>query len=133
ISPMEPVPQNETPKNTTPAREWLLLEKVVLEAFTEQRRARRWSVFFKLLTFAYLIVLLFLLGPLRGTSVSTDVSGGDHVAVVHIEGVIANDEEASADNIIKALRKALGNKHTRAVILDINSPGGSPVQSGYIY
>lgn len=130
---MEPVPQNETPKNTTPAREWLLLEKVVLEAFTEQRRARRWSVFFKLLTFAYLIVLLFLLGPLRGTSVSTDVSGGDHVAVVHIEGVIANDEEASADNIIKALRKALGNKHTRAVILDINSPGGSPVQSGYIY
>ncbi len=129
---MDITPQGDQPNKAPNPREWMLLEKVVLEAFTEQRRARRWSVFFKLLTFGYLIVLLLLLGPLRGTDVSTEV-GSDHVAVVHIDGVIAGDEEASADNIIKALRKALANKSTRAVILDINSPGGSPVQSGYVY
>ena len=55
---MDITPQGDQPNKAPNPREWMLLEKVVLEAFTEQRRARRWSVFFKLLTFGYLIVLL---------------------------------------------------------------------------
>lgn len=130
---MEQMPSQDPQKPGSNPREWQLLEKVVLEAFTEQRRARRWSIFFKLLTFAYLILLLLLLGPLRGTDGPAEISTADHVAVIYVNGVIADDEEASADNLIKALRKALKHKHTRAVVFDINSPGGSPVQSGYIY
>ena len=130
---MEQTPLNESQTSTSSAREWVLLEKVVLETFTEQRRARRWSIFFKSLTFIYLLVLFALFGPFGGSETEGDITGSDHTAVIHIDGVIADDEEASADNVIKALRKALHNKHTRAVILDINSPGGSPVQSGYVY
>lgn len=123
----------DTPSNRPQGREWQLLEKVVLEAFNEQRRARRWSVFFRLLTFAYLIGLFFLFGSFGQDGVKGDVPGGDHTAVIHVKGVIADDEDASAANLIAALRKAYDNKHTRGIILDINSPGGSPVQAGYVY
>ncbi len=127
-----PAPDPRTPQHAH-GREWQLLEKVVLEAFTEQRRARRWSIFFKLLTFGYLAVLVILLDPLGRGGVATEVSTSDHTAVIRITGVIADEEEANADDIIAALRKALEHKHTRAVLLDINSPGGSPVQAGYVY
>lgn len=117
-------------------REWQLLEKVVLEAFQEQKRARRWSIFFKLLTFAYLIALVFLLRPMGGNlglPGEAGTPGVDHVAVVRVEGLIADGEEANAAAINTGLRNALANKNTRAVILAINSPGGSPVQSGQVH
>ena len=95
----------------------------------EQRRARRWGVFFKLLGFAYVSIFLFsLLAPrlanLSGTT--------QHTALVELAGVIADGEEASADNIVSGLRAAFKNKNSAAVILRINSPGGSPVQASYI-
>jgi len=95
----------------------------------EQRRARRWGVFFKLLGFAYVSIFLFsLLAPrlanLSGTT--------QHTALVELAGVIADGEEASADNIVSGLRAAFKNKNSAAVILRINSPGGSPVQANYI-
>lgn len=59
--------------------------------------------------------------------------GDKHTALVELKGVIAPDADASADNIVSALRAAFEDKKTAGVILRINSPGGSPVQSGYIY
>ncbi len=95
----------------------------------EQRRARRWGVFFKLLGFAYVSVFLFsLLAPqLANFSNKTQ-----HTALVELAGVIADGEEASADNVVSGLRAAFDNKNSAAVILRINSPGGSPVQANYI-
>jgi protease-4 len=95
----------------------------------EQRRARRWGIFFKLLGFAYVSVFLFsLLAPqLANFSNKTQ-----HTALVELAGVIADGEEASADNIVSGLRAAFENKNSAAVILRINSPGGSPVQASYI-
>jgi protease IV len=111
-------------------RAWQTLEKVVNASMDEQRRSRRWGIFFKLLTFIYLFVALVLLVP------KVDVlpmSGGKYTAVVRIDGVIADGEVASASNIIGGLRRAFEDKHAVAVILAINSPGGSPVQAGYVY
>ncbi|MEJ1462743.1 MAG: S49 family peptidase, partial [Candidatus Sedimenticola sp. (ex Thyasira tokunagai)] len=108
-----------------------LLEKLASSSITEQQRARRWGIFFKLLTFAYLATLLLLWMPdkLPETSLAGDEG---HTALVEIKGVIADDSEASADNIISGLRSAFEDEETKGVVLRINSPGGSAVQSGYI-
>ncbi|MHB0763236.1 signal peptide peptidase SppA [Stutzerimonas sp. NM35] len=111
---------------------WKLLEKTLLAGVQEQRRARRWGIFFKSLTFLYLFVALALFSPLL--QLGGDKKGGDsHTAVINVRGMIADQEQASADNIVGALRAAFEDAGTRAVVLRINSPGGSPVQSGYIY
>ncbi|RZL01245.1 MAG: signal peptide peptidase SppA, partial [Pedobacter sp.] len=94
------------------------------------RRARRWGIFFKLLTVAFLFVAIVL--PML------DFEGGasrrsSHTALIDVQGVIADKESASAENITTALRDAFGDEKTKGVILRINSPGGSPVQSGYVY
>lgn len=106
------------------------LEKVLLASVTEQRRARRWNIFFKSLLFLYLFSLLVLYLPQRW--MSETVKGGRHTALIDIEGVIAPGARASADNIVGALRAAFEDTNTAGIILRINSPGGSPVQSGYI-
>lgn len=112
-------------------RDWKLIEKLVMSLQSEQRRSRRWGIFFKFLTFGYLFALLFMFKfPLSDT---IDSATGKHTALVEINGPIAADELASADNIVGALRTAFEEKNAVAVVLRINSPGGSPVQSGYVY
>lgn len=136
---------NEPEKPKTPAsdaldkvrqkqegKEWRLLERLVDGSYVEQRRARRWGILFKSLTFLYLFALLgmaFFGGSLSDSS--PDMT--EHTAVINIQGPISASEEASADNIVWALRKAFESEESKAVIMRINSPGGSPVQSGYIY
>ena len=106
-----------------------VLEKLSLSALQEQRRSRHWSIFFKLLGFIYLFLVLFLIMGWIGKG---DVQlAGKHTALVDLHGVIAADE-ASADRIISGLQDAFKDKDTQGIILRINSPGGSPVQSGYI-
>lgn len=111
-----------------------LVEKLAFEAIREQRRTRRWGIFFKLLILGYLIALLALahinVSDLAETTASTSKN---HTAIIDIAGVIADDADASADNVVTGLRDAFKDEHTKGVILRINSPGGSPVQSGYIY
>lgn len=118
-----------SPENS---KEWRLIEKMVSTLGAEQRRSRRWGIFFKLLTFSYLLVLLLIASGQwkQGGSAS---GLGDHTAVVDVHGVIADKEDASASNIISSLQRAFKNENSRAVMLRINSPGGSPVQSGYVY
>lgn len=116
------------------AKSWKLLEKTLLAGVQEQRRSRRWGIFFKMLTFLYLFVALALFSPLlkMGKAGSGD-SSASHTALIEVRGVIADKEAASADNIVTSLRAAFEDENTKGVILRINSPGGSPVQSGYIY
>jgi len=120
-------------ENEGPLDNWErgLLEQVVTANLAESRRARRWGVFFKLATLAYVAVLLFLLFP--PDFMATVKSTEEHTALVDVKGVIAPSTKAAADEIVKGLRNAFEDKKTKAVILRINSPGGSPVQSGYVY
>ncbi|WP_152224543.1 signal peptide peptidase SppA [Pseudomonas sp. SCB32] len=113
-------------------KSWKLLEKAVLAGVQEQRRSRRWGIFFKLLTFLYLFVALVLFSPFGGLSKSASRSAS-HTAMIEVKGMIADDEPASADNVVGALRAAFEDAGTKGIVLRINSPGGSPVQSGYIY
>ena len=117
---------------TSPATwERNVLEKLALEALAEQRIARRWRVALSLAWLVLLFLLLFAaLGWVGG---KRDVSSLDkHTALVELKGVIASDSKASADKIINSLQNAFKDKNTQGVVLRINSPGGSPVQSGYI-
>lgn len=110
------------------------LKEIALEGLKEQRRARRWGIFFKLFFVGYLLLALgMMLGA--GTSLSaksSTVSTDKITAVVEIKGAIMDDSEASAELLIPSLRKAFEHPKTKGVILKINSPGGSPVQAGYI-
>jgi len=106
-----------------------VIEKLALEALKEQRRARRWGIFFKLLGFAYLTFLaVAFLDWSRPERLSEN-----HTALVEVTGVIDAKGNASADNVNAALQGAFKDKKTQGVVLRINSPGGSPVQAGIIY
>lgn len=106
-----------------------VIEKLATAALSEQKTARRWGIFFKGLTFSYLLVLLL---------VAFGVFGGDkrsiaaHTALIEINGVIQAGGEVRADAVISSLKDAYDNKGTKGIILKINSPGGSPVQAGII-
>ncbi|WP_250657953.1 S49 family peptidase [Alkalimarinus coralli] len=113
------------------SKEWKIIEKTMLQLSAEQRRSRRWGVFFKLLTFTYLFALLYLFN-VSGDGASV-TKGGAHTALIDVNGVIAANEDAAADVVVQGLRGAFEDKNTKGIILRINSPGGSPVQSGYIY
>jgi len=124
----------ETPSNASkndPNWERKVIEKLAMETLTEQRRKRRWGIFFKLLGFAYFtLVLLMLIG--WGNTGNKFSDGKKHTALVELSGVIKSEGEASSDKINQALQAAFDDKGTQGVILRINSPGGSPVQSGII-
>ena len=113
-------------------REWQILEKAVMASVDEQRKARRWSIVFKVLTFAYILAIIIMVSsPSKHGSKATESS--DHIAVVELNGEIADGKDANADDIISGLTDAFEAKNSKAVVLRINSPGGSPVQSGYVY
>ena len=105
------------------------LEKVALAAVDEQRRARRWGIFFKLLGFAYLTVLLAAV--IDWSAFNPEVTAR-HTALVELTGVIQAKGDANADDVVSALQSAFDDKTAAGVILRINSPGGSPVQAGII-
>ena len=104
------------------------IEKLALSGLKEQQTARRWSIFFKFLTFAYLfLVLVMALGWLGGKAAI-----GPHTALIEIAGVIEAGGEVNADSVISSLNEAYENENTKGIILRFNTPGGSPVQSGII-
>ena len=106
-----------------------VIEKLATSALNEQKSARRWGTFFKVLVFLYLFTLLFMALGLVGASKKTSES---HTALIDIVGVIEAGGEVNADAVMTSLHEAYDNKGTKGIILRINSPGGSPVQSGII-
>lgn len=105
------------------------LEKLVLATVAEQRAARRWKIFFRLLWIGLLATLVWLIQ--RDLSLSSSVSK-PHTALIEVRGAIAADAEASAQSIVASLRSAFEDPGAQGVVLLINSPGGSPVQAGII-
>ena len=113
-----------------PEMEQRLVNQLAREFLKEQRTHRRWSIFFKILLSLYLFsfLLIFLVDRWE----MGGLGGDQHTALVDIRGVIAAESEANADYVASGLRAAFENENTAAVIVRINSPGGSPVQAGYI-
>lgn len=119
----------ETPQND-PQWERQLLEKIAFSTLQEQKAKRRWGIFFKLAVLGYLVAVLVLVVDWGG---SEKLADGRHTAVIYLHGVIEPTGEASAEKITGALQAAYEDKGTAGVVLRINSPGGSPVQSGIIH
>lgn len=120
------------PNNEQAGWEKAVLEKLAFAAINEQKATRRWGIFFKSLMFAYLAVVL---GVATYPQFEDQIGSGgkQHAAIVDVLGVIAEGEGTSADMVIEGLREAIKDKNTKGIILNINSPGGSPVQSAYIF
>jgi protease IV len=107
------------------------VKEIIKETFAEQKKTRRWGIFFKSLTFTYLFVALILI--VKSVPDSDGKNEQAHTAMVSVNGIIAADQEANANSIVSGLRAAFKNEYSKAVMLVINSPGGSPVQAGYVY
>jgi protease-4 len=113
----------------SPGWERGVLEKLAFAALEEQRASRRWKLIGRVTWLLVLVMLVWigfgLGGPAKGTN-------GPHTAVIEIKGEIASGAEASADLVVAAVRSAFEDKGAQAIVLLINSPGGSPVQAGII-
>ena len=125
------------PESVRPGKDdekaWKLIENLAEGALKEQRRSRRWGIFFKLLTFFWLFATIGVFySSFQADGAGLERTGG-HTALVEVGGVIADGSDANADSIAGGLRAAFKDPNTKAVILRINSPGGSPVQAGYVY
>lgn len=118
------------PESNTEIDYQKIVQKLAFAAINEQRRARRWRIFFTSLFFLYVTVVGFML---IDSGASKSSAEGKHTALVKLSGVIASGEKAGAENVIMGLKSAFEDEDTAGVILEINSPGGSPVQSAYIY
>ncbi|GAB4040121.1 MAG: S49 family peptidase [Rubrivivax sp.] len=105
------------------------LERAVRELIQERRSERNWRIFFRLGWFALIVIVVWVLlqRTLPAAAVSTP-----HTALVEVRGEIAPDSEASAERLLASLKNAFEDKGAQAVVLRINSPGGSPVQSGIV-
>lgn len=117
---------DNTPENATWERN--VLEKALLASVTEQRRARRWGIFFKLIFLSIVLLIVF-------SACSDQVTHkplAAHTAVINVDGVI--DTELNNAQLIKeGLRAAFEEKQAQGIILKLNSPGGSPVQSSEVF
>ena len=125
---------DENKNQSTSKEQWQadVISKLAFAAVDEQRRSRKWSIFFKSL-FALYFLVLFITAYTSSDGSSNLGKAGEHTALIEVKGVIADGADASADNIIQGLREAFKEPKAKAVILRINSPGGSPVQAGYVY
>jgi protease-4 len=113
-----------------PGWERATIEKLLMATVVEQRRARRWRIFFR---FAGLAVALLFLGVALGIVRPPETATvGRHTAVVEIDGVLESGGESDAESVNASLRAAFKDAATVGVVLRINSPGGSPVQAGLI-
>jgi len=123
--------QSDRDSHETTSWQQDVLEKLLLATLTEQRRTRRWGIFFKLALLAYLAVALWLFAKPFEFGQHDDRKG--HTSVVDVSGQIVEGSESNADTIIEGLRAAAKDKGTKGIVLRMNSPGGSPVQSAYVY
>jgi protease-4 len=136
---MSDTASHDTPPSSTPApvqaagQHWErdTLEKLLLATVREQRSARRWGIFFKL---GFLVLAFVALWSLYDFTIpgSEGELLGKHTALIDIVGNIEEEGSGSADVVIPSLNKAFADVESVAVVLRINSPGGSPVQAGII-
>ena len=105
------------------------VEQLARDYLRDRRSERRWRVFFRIL---WLLVLFLLLWSFVSARRAAMAPSGPHTALIEVRGEIAYDMEASAENLVSALKTAFEESSAQAIVLRINSPGGSPVQAGII-
>ena len=113
---------------------WGLMEKAILASVEEQRRARRWRLFILLFVLVgYPVFLMTVANSAGDMKMKGPKSNLPHTAYVRVYGPIMDEAETNANAIVGGLRDAFENENAKAIVLGINSPGGSPVQAGYVF
>lgn len=112
-----------------PGWERATLEKLAFASLNEQKAARRWKIFMRL---SWLAFFVFIVWAVMHSGAPSTAPSKAHTAVVEIKGEIAAGADASAELVVTAMRSAFEDEGAKAVVLLINSPGGSPVQAGII-
>lgn len=120
-------------KTPTDSQNWEreTLQKLVLATVREQRASRRWGIFFRLMTLAMVFFVVWAYFDFDFPSIAEEKLG-PHTALIEIDGDIDVEGTGAADNVIPSLNKAFADEGSAAIVLRINSPGGSPVQAGII-
>ncbi|MDH3388509.1 MAG: S49 family peptidase [Gammaproteobacteria bacterium] len=128
--------ESNQPRKAGGGKNQQVIDRLVFAALKEQTRARRWRVFYMLFFIGYLSVVTFVLLTAEDSDTPGAIKKADgekHTALVKLSGVIASGESGGADNIMAGLKAAFKHADTAGIVLEINSPGGSPVQSAYIF
>ena len=113
--------------SSVPGWERATLEKLVFATLNEQKSTRRWKTFVRLSWLLFFVILLWMAFQRATPAIDASVP---HTAVIEIKGEIAQGADASAEFVNAALRTAFEDEGAKAIVLLINSPGGSPVQAG---
>ena len=125
-------PRQDNSNATKPEFEQALVNRLAREFLTEQRRARRWNIAFRLFFATAIAVFLWVL-LIDNTDIAPgSLSDGKHTALIDVQGIIVSGEQAGADYVTASLRAAFEDSNTAGIIIRINSPGGSPVQAGHV-
>ena len=124
-----PAPTQPPATATNTVWERAVMESVALGYLKEQRRARQWRNALRLAWLVFLVVLSWVVLHRGASSTSTSTA---HTAVIEIKGEIDADGLAGSSAVVTSLRSAFEDEGSQAVVLLINSPGGSPVQAGII-
>ena len=122
-------PLDDLPPPAPAAGVNLTLERVARELMRDRRSERRWRVFFRMAWFALVLAVAYALLVQRGPAVAPT---GPHTALIEVRGEIGAESEANAEDLVAALRTAFEDRYAQALVLRINSPGGSPVQAGIV-
>ncbi|KTC65509.1 signal peptide peptidase (plasmid) [Legionella adelaidensis] len=119
--------------NNSPAENesQLLLNKIILEYMRDQKRRRFWRWVIRVIIFLFILWILYSILAKQTDTKETKTT--PHVGVIDLKGTIFDDQSANADNLMKSMEKAYKNNNMKAMILRIDSPGGSPVQADYMY
>jgi protease-4 len=107
------------------------LERIAEDFLVERRRARRWSIFFRVFGLALATFAILTLVALVG--LSDKVCLDQCTAVIHVDGEIEKSGRTNAEQVISGLKHAYEYPQVKGIVVVINSPGGSPVQAGQIY
>jgi protease-4 len=124
-----PTPAASTAQPLPPTRLESTLELAARELLRERRSERRWRIFFRLV---WLALALAIAWALLSQRMRMSAPNGPHTALVELRGEIDSESEASAESLVSALTNAFEDSGAQAVVLRINSPGGSPVQAGIV-
>jgi protease-4 len=125
-----PAPVGATPVATHSSQWDGVAEQFARDMLRDRRADRRWRNFFRLSWLLLVMAVAYALFAARNHAATPT---GPHTALIEVRGEIAAGAEASAENLLPGIKTAFEDDGAKAIVLRINSPGGSPVQAGILY
>ena len=124
-----PAPTEVASAATHPSQWDGVAEQFARDMLRDRRADRRWRNFFRV---SWLLLVMAIAYAIFAARNHANAPTGPHTALIEIRGEIAAGAEASAENLMPGIKTAFEDASAKAIVLRINSPGGSPVQAGIL-